>query len=480
MILDNRFQVGRKIGRGISGKIYEAFDLKNQEKCAVKIVLYMLFNIRQFIDENDFEIENIIYLKLQREKHSKQGELFISSGLSNDQQYYIVLKLLGQTLTNKIMIEQVQSLHEVGFCHRDIKPHNILFKNTQIEDIQDYSLIRLIDYGISKSYLTNDGWHILNEKQSKFSGNLLFSSVFQMRFQGPSRRDDLISIFYLMIMLKDKYLPWQSYVPPPITKEKFNRIVTLKEDFYQKACKNSHDQAVNRKLDFKKKYWIRANSGNFMHVQSDKPNENLKQYSLPINSLDKEILLVESHIQQQKFKNKSTNSPKNNPYQNSVTPFTNTNIMKSNNKQFCQNQNISHEKYQQSLKESDLEKICAQKQNIITQQFDQKVKTPLLEKYSKCSQLILDYNEQKYHNFDLANNHINNKRIKVNLGLRKSSSLKIYRFCDLKQQLQVKNSVEIFDSLDIAEEHIDDDQTQTNFNMVLVPHPNNIKKINIS
>ncbi|CDW75475.1 ck1 family protein kinase [Stylonychia lemnae] len=119
MILDNRFQIGRKIGRGLSGKIYEAIDQKSNQKCAVKF------------------------------------------------------------------IEQVKNLHDVGFIHRDIKPNNILFNNPLIEDIQDYSYseVNLIDYGISKSYLTKDGWHILNEKQSRFTGNLLFSSVFQMRFQ---------------------------------------------------------------------------------------------------------------------------------------------------------------------------------------------------------------------------------------------------------------------------------------------------------
>ena len=62
--------------------------------------------------------------------------------------------------------------------------------------------LTVIDYGFAKPYLDKDGNHISdNSKREMFKGNILFGSINEMNFLPTSRRDDLLSISYLMLFL---------------------------------------------------------------------------------------------------------------------------------------------------------------------------------------------------------------------------------------------------------------------------------------
>lgn len=61
--------------------------------------------------------------------------------------------------------------------------------------------IRLIDFGLCSSYLTNNGQHIDMSTRSMFLGNIAFGSVNAMNFKSVSRRDDLISLTYLLVYM---------------------------------------------------------------------------------------------------------------------------------------------------------------------------------------------------------------------------------------------------------------------------------------
>jgi hypothetical protein len=63
----------------------------------------------------------------------------------------------------------------------------------------------LIDFGFSDTFLATDGNHVdENCKTNQFKGNMLFSSVRQLSFMKTSRRDDLISLCYLLVYLLNK------------------------------------------------------------------------------------------------------------------------------------------------------------------------------------------------------------------------------------------------------------------------------------
>lgn len=64
--------------------------------------------------------------------------------------------------------------------------------------------IHLVDFGFATKYKDKNGNHIELGDLQKFEGNICFSSVAQMEFKTTSRKDDLISVCYLLIYLIHK------------------------------------------------------------------------------------------------------------------------------------------------------------------------------------------------------------------------------------------------------------------------------------
>jgi hypothetical protein len=67
----------------------------------------------------------------------------------------------------------------------------------------------LIDYGMATRYLDDDGNHLSNEKVPAFKGNFMFASSSSLSFNRTSRKDDMVSLCYMMLMLfNDKEIPY--------------------------------------------------------------------------------------------------------------------------------------------------------------------------------------------------------------------------------------------------------------------------------
>ena len=65
--------------------------------------------------------------------------------------------------------------------------------------------INIIDFGFATPYLEEDGTiHVKKSKLDYFNGNMIFSNVNQLKFHTTSRRDDLISVFYMLVYLLKK------------------------------------------------------------------------------------------------------------------------------------------------------------------------------------------------------------------------------------------------------------------------------------
>ena len=62
--------------------------------------------------------------------------------------------------------------------------------------------ICLIDFGFATRYLNaRTGQNVECKDIEEFRGNIIFASHNQMEFKSTSRRDDLISLFYLIVYL---------------------------------------------------------------------------------------------------------------------------------------------------------------------------------------------------------------------------------------------------------------------------------------
>ena len=100
------------------------------------------------------------------------------------------------------LLSILESTHQAFLTYNDLKPSNILLN-------KECTRVTLIDFGFATPFQISQDCHI-SEKMQKFSfqGNLLYGSTHQMNFKYTSRRDDLISLAYLlMTLLNGNYFP---------------------------------------------------------------------------------------------------------------------------------------------------------------------------------------------------------------------------------------------------------------------------------
>jgi len=70
--------------------------------------------------------------------------------------------------------------------------------------------IYIIDFGMATFYLDGDGEHIENKNIEDIIGSLNYCSYFVHKLNTPSRRDDILSTFYILIFLLFKKTPWEN------------------------------------------------------------------------------------------------------------------------------------------------------------------------------------------------------------------------------------------------------------------------------
>ena len=92
------------------------------------------------------------------------------------------------------MIEIFSILHSSNLVYNDLKPAHIRINHT--------GKITLIDFGLTSRVVTR------KTRVGKFNGNLVYSSFPQMDFYATQPRDDLVSLYYMMVsMLNNFHLP---------------------------------------------------------------------------------------------------------------------------------------------------------------------------------------------------------------------------------------------------------------------------------
>ena len=244
-ILFKKYLVIKKIDEGSFGSIYLSQNIQTKEKVAIKIE-----NRKTENPLLEREAYILFYLRgpglPEIKTFGKTKDLFI-----------LIQNLLGPSLANLLdkhsivftikdicmlsiqMIERLEYIHLKNYIHRDIKPHNFLM------GIDDPDILYLIDFGLSKKYRSKKGKHIKFSINNNITGTPRYCSINGLRGAEQSRRDDLESLFYVIIYFFRGNLPWQN-LKIKSRQERFNQINYLKKNIsYKILCKNLPQELYN-------------------------------------------------------------------------------------------------------------------------------------------------------------------------------------------------------------------------------------------
>lgn len=180
-VVKERWKVVKKIGGGGFGEIYEGLDLVSKELVALK--LESAKQAKQVL-----KMEVAVLKKLQGREHVCR---FIGCG-RNDRFNYVVMQLQGKNLaelrrsqprgafslstTLRLglqILRAIQSIHEVGFLHRDVKPSNFAMGRTQHSSRKVY----MLDFGLARQYVTTTGEVRPPRAAAGFRGTVRYASV---------------------------------------------------------------------------------------------------------------------------------------------------------------------------------------------------------------------------------------------------------------------------------------------------------------
>ena len=111
------------------------------------------------------------------------------------------------------MLNILETVHNAGIIYNDLKFDNLLFGYGQKlpKDCQNNKncfanmKFNLIDFGLAQSYINpKTGHHLEQDKEKYMRGNFLFGSIDQLSFYKTGRKDDLISLCYMMVAMLNK------------------------------------------------------------------------------------------------------------------------------------------------------------------------------------------------------------------------------------------------------------------------------------
>lgn len=205
MIIANKYRLIERLGNGGFGTIFKGENIRTKETVAIKMETISS-------ETKMLKREAQIYQYLGKAPGIPQVKWYGTVDGYN----YMVLPLFGDSLASKTfslmeafrvghkMLKILQYIHEKGLIHRDIKPDNFVLS-------RDGSFLYIIDFGLCRKYIDNEHRHIKMRTQRELIGTPNFVSMHVHNGIEPSRRDDLISVAYVILHLVNGGVPWQAH-----------------------------------------------------------------------------------------------------------------------------------------------------------------------------------------------------------------------------------------------------------------------------
>ncbi|KAL0074692.1 Serine/Threonine kinase CK1 [Phycomyces blakesleeanus] len=227
------YRVGRKIGEGSFGIIYEGTNLLNNQQVAIK------FEPRKS-DAPQLRDEYRTYKIMAGTPGIPTAYYFGQEGLHN----ILVIDLLGPSLEDMFdvcgrkftpktvamlaqqMLNRVESIHEKNLIYRDIKPDNFLIGKPGTESANE---VFIVDFGMAKLYRDpRTKQHIPYRERKSLSGTARYMSINTHLGREQSRRDDLEALGHVFMYFLRGSLPWQG-LRAATNKQKYEKIGEKKQ-----------------------------------------------------------------------------------------------------------------------------------------------------------------------------------------------------------------------------------------------------------
>ncbi|CAD8045643.1 unnamed protein product [Paramecium sonneborni] len=231
--INNQYFTQKRISQGSFGIVMQGIDSRNSKLVAIKIERPE----NEHLHSLDREVEI-----LQRLQNTKGIPKLLYYG-SQENYNAIVMELLQKDLSSLIkqrkkfslkstlqisiqLVSILEEIHKQGVLHRDLKPENMM--------LDENNSVYLIDFGISKIFQRKNGSLIPYKEKVPFVGTARYASIAAHKGQELSRKDDIESLFYVMVFCIKGTLPWQNlrHIPDD---QRTQKIGELKESIDPKV-----------------------------------------------------------------------------------------------------------------------------------------------------------------------------------------------------------------------------------------------------
>jgi serine/threonine protein kinase len=196
-MIAGRYRIDTELRRGAFGVIYKGIYEKRGEPIAIKMdyssrsSLKHEIRIIQYLSMANVKgIPNIYWYGQYEDKPCVVMTLYECSLYDYQKRGSPTGVHLSKIMW--LLLDMIENIHKHWVLHRDIKPHNFMIKGGEFF---------LIDFGLATFYMNENGEHCPDDGTQTMIGSPYFASLRIHEGHRYSRRDDLISLGYVILFM---------------------------------------------------------------------------------------------------------------------------------------------------------------------------------------------------------------------------------------------------------------------------------------